>query len=148
MASMIGRAKTGGRSAGTSNRRTVKTRVEEMRDRIEILEIELGLQPGELDPVEALIRIAASKNTPLDLKVDCFKSVAPFLYPKLANVAVRGDEDGPPIRAEVIDIGRFLTDPALAAAAQKVALAMEEELPAGQRTLTLPGPVEVVEEER
>lgn len=91
--------------------------------RLEMLEVELDLNPGELDPIEGLARIAGNKNTPLDIRVDCLKNIAPYVYPKLATVSVKGDDDGPPIKHAVIDVTAFMKDPHLLEAAQRVALA-------------------------
>lgn len=124
-----GAAKTGGRSAGTPNKRTL-SRQQDLLDRIEMIELEMGLNPGELHPIEGLARIAGKPNTPLDIKVDCLKSMAPYCIPKLATVTVRGDQDEP-IHVEThISIDRFLQDPLLVAAAQRIALAMEADDPA------------------
>ena len=90
-----------------------------------MVELELDLPPGTLHPVEGLARIAGNPKTPLDIKVDCLKSIAPYCIPKLATVTVKGDEDNP-IVVEHVNIDRFLLDPQLVAAAQQIALAMEE----------------------
>jgi hypothetical protein len=119
-----GSAKTGGRRAGTPNRDT-KARREDLLSRIEMIELEMDLPPGTLHPVEGLARIAGNPKTPLDVKVDCLKSIAPYCIPKLATVTVKGDEDNP-IVVEHVNIDRFMLDPQLVAAAQRVALAMED----------------------
>ncbi len=119
-----GSAKTGGRRAGTLNKDTV-ARKQDLLQRIEMIELEMDLPPGTLHPVEGLARIAGNPRTPLDVKVDCLKSIAPYCIPKLATVTVKGDEDNP-IVVEHVNIDRFLMDPLLVAAAQRVALAMED----------------------
>ena len=125
MSKTKGSAKTGGRSAGTPNKRTV-TRKETIKAKLEMIEIELGLKPGELDPIEGLARIAGQKNTPLDVRVDCLKNIAPYVYPKLATVAVKGDkDDSTPINVRV-NVDDFMKDPQLLEAAQRVALAATE----------------------
>ncbi len=121
-----GAAKTGGRNAGTPNKRTL-SRQQDLLDRIEMIELELGLNPGELHPIEGLARIAGKPNTPLDIKVDCLKSMAPYLIPKLATVTVKGDKDEPIQVEHSFGIDRFMHDPGLLAAAQQIALAMEAE---------------------
>ncbi len=112
-----------------------------IRERIEMIEVELGCVPGELDPVEGLIRIAGNKNTPLDVRVDCLKAIAPYVYPKLANVVVSGDEDKPLV-VQSVDVDQFLLNPLLAAAAQEIALAVEaqepKQLPEPEDPLELP----------
>lgn len=110
---------------GTTNKATA-ARKQDLLDRIEMIEIEMDLPPGTLHPVEGLARIAGAKNTPLDVKVDCLKSIAPYCIPKLATVTVKGDEEHPVI-VEHVNIDRFLLDPMLVAAAQRVALAMESD---------------------
>jgi hypothetical protein len=121
-----GCTKTGGRQKGGRNLRTL-TRHESIKMRLEMLEMELDLNPGSLDPIEGLARIAGDKNTPLDVRVDCLKNIAPYVYPKLATVSVKGDDEGPPIRHAVLDVTAFMKDPQLLEAAQRVALAAASE---------------------
>lgn len=119
-----GAFKSGGRDAGTHNRKTASKK-EDLLKRIELIELELDLPPGTLHPVEGLARIAGNPKTPLDIRVDCLKSIAPYCVPKLATVTVKGDEENP-IVVEHVNIDRLLIDPQLLAAAQKIALAVED----------------------
>lgn len=59
-------AKTGGRKAGTPNKRTT--------DLLEVI--------GNYNPLEALINIAGDKNTPLDAKIKINLDLLPYIYPK------------------------------------------------------------------
>src|SRR5574344_2280428 len=59
-------AKTGGRKAGTPNKRTT--------DLLEVI--------GNYTPLEALINIAGDKNTPLDAKIKINLDLLPYIYPK------------------------------------------------------------------
>lgn len=112
-----------------------------LKDRLEALEVELGCIPGELDPIEGLARIAGNKNTPLDVRVDCLKAIAPYVYPKLANMTVSGDEEKPLI-VKSVNVDEFLLNPLLAEAAQQIALAVEDQeqrmLPEPEDPLELP----------
>src|ERR1035441_6897944 len=74
MAKRIGAPKTGGRKAGTPNKRTV-----EIADRL----LELGC-----DPVEGMARIAMNpKHTP-ELRGRMFAELAQYLYPKRKAIAI------------------------------------------------------------
>jgi hypothetical protein len=74
----LGNSKTGGREAGTPNKRTL-----ELCDRL-----------GELncDPITALVEIASSENVSTELRVSIYQSLLPYLYPKRKSVEVRPDE--------------------------------------------------------
>lgn len=62
--------KTGGRQAGTPNKRT--------QNLIELID---KYHKG-FNPVLELIEICKAEDTPIDLKVNILKEVAPYLYPK------------------------------------------------------------------
>jgi len=82
----VGQPKTGGRLAGTPNKRTVYAR--------QILD-----QYGS-DPVEMLAKTMADEgNVPLDIRIDCAKALLPYVYPKLSSVEVSGP-NGDAVRVE------------------------------------------------
>ncbi len=60
--------KTGGRQAGTLNKRT-----QELTERLESL---------GCDPVEGLVRIANDKSASLELRAKCFADLLPYVYPR------------------------------------------------------------------
>lgn len=60
--------KTGGRKAGTPNKRT-----EDLSAHLE----KLGC-----DPVEGLARIASDESASLELRARCFSDLLPYIYPK------------------------------------------------------------------
>ncbi len=64
--------KTGGRQAGTPNKRTA-----ELTERL----AELGC-----DPLEGLARIAADPSTEPGLRVKIYADLLPFVYPKRKSV--------------------------------------------------------------
>jgi hypothetical protein len=75
-----------GRKPGTPMKRTVLAR-------------EILAKHG-CDPIEMLARtMADEKNVPLDLRMDCAKSLLPYVYPKLSAVEVSGP-DGDSVRVE------------------------------------------------
>jgi len=89
------------------------------------LEAELG---ASINPLEGLLRIGADSNTPLNIRVQALSDSLPYLYPKLQSqtVALTGGSGGP-VELASLDVGKILSDPALAAAAQDLALAVVEQ---------------------
>lgn len=76
---MLGQ-KTGGRVAGTPNKRTA-----ELMQRLAEL---------ECDPLEGLARIAADPATDPALRARIYADLLPYLYPKRKAVELTGGEDG------------------------------------------------------
>ena len=72
--------KTGGREAGTPNRRTV-----EAQERLEAL---------NCDPIEGMARIAMDPATPRELKARMFAELAPYRYPKRKAIEYSAADDG------------------------------------------------------
>lgn len=119
---------------------------------IDRLEEEYG---ESMDPVERLIRIAATKDVqtpdgivtgiPLELRMEAWKAAAPYVRAKLATVQVTGRDGGP---VEHAVLGMVLQDPAMVEAAEKLSLAMDSlrreqarQTPAGQQIVdVLPSP--------
>jgi hypothetical protein len=82
--------KTGGRKAGTPNRRTSQ------------LAAMLADAVGEdFDPVVKLAQIACHPDTPIDLQVRCLDSIAPYVRPRLKNSEISGP-DGGALQFEVV----------------------------------------------
>ena len=79
-----------------------------------------------IDPLEALLRIAKSRKTPLALKLDALKSAAKFCHPTLATTAVQvtGKDEGPIVLANFQ--ARLMSDPVLNNAAELLQFAMLE----------------------
>jgi hypothetical protein len=65
---MANRRKTGGRLAGTPNRRTV-----EVLERLEVL---------GCDPIEGMARIAMNATTPVEVRARMFAELAGYVAPK------------------------------------------------------------------
>ena len=100
---------------------------------------ELGQDLGgvNIDPLKEIARIASDDGNPVDIRLDAWKTLAPFVYPRLSATTIqKGDE----IPLELRNNLQFLlTNPELAAAAQKLALAMIDDKPgSGQRVLNAP----------
>ena len=62
--------KTGGRKAGTPNKKTTEL--------IELL--------GDYNPITRLIEIAKDENTPLDMQVKINLDLMPYIYPKRKSI--------------------------------------------------------------
>ncbi len=78
--------KTGGRRAGTPNKRT-----QELVERLEVL---------GCDPIEGMARIAMDSSSPPELRGRMYAELAGYVYPKRRAVEVKADES--PIRWGVI----------------------------------------------
>ena len=72
--------KTGGRTTGTPNKRTV-----DVMERLEAL---------GCDPLEGLARIAADPTTETALRARVYADLLPYLYPKRKAVEVSGPGGG------------------------------------------------------
>lgn len=75
--------KTGGRQAGTLNKRTLE------------LQALAQSEPAADSPLEFLTSVYRNASNDLDLRVDAAAKAAPYVHPKLATVTVKGDEDNP-----------------------------------------------------
>ncbi len=74
--------KTGGRVAGTPNKRTA-----ELTERLEAL---------GCDPIEGMAQLALNAENPPELRGRMFAELAGYLYPKRKAVEVKAD-DGPSV---------------------------------------------------
>ena len=74
-----------GRPLGTPNKRTVHARV--------VLD-DLGANPAAF-----LAQTMTDETNPLDIRIDCAKSLMPYVFPKLSAVEVSGP-DGDSVRVE------------------------------------------------
>jgi hypothetical protein len=68
--------KSGGRRAGSPNRRT-----------IELKELLKSKYP-DWDPILQLAAVAQNTEVKLDLRIQCAKEVAPYLYPKRKSTEI------------------------------------------------------------
>ena len=80
--------KTGGRTAGTPNKRTV-----ELMDRLEEL---------NCDPLEGLAKIAGDPATDVALRARVLADLLPYIYPKRKALEVTG-MDGGPVEVDLAD---------------------------------------------
>ena len=72
-----GLPKTGGRQAGTSNRKT-----QALLEKLDSL---------GCDPIEGLAKIALAPETPPELKVRCLAELAQYVYPKRKAIDLSTD---------------------------------------------------------
>ena len=86
-----GHTKIGGRKKGTSNKVTLI--------RADDLLLELGI-----NPIQKLIEIAESYEASLDQKINCYKEIAKYTYPrlKLQDLRVTSSSDTSPTIIELI----------------------------------------------
>jgi len=86
-----GHTKIGGRKKGTLNRVTLI--------RADDLLLELGI-----NPIQKLIEIAESDEASLDQKINCYKEIAKYTYPrlKLQELWVSPPENSEPTIIELI----------------------------------------------
>ena len=71
-----GHSKIGGRERGTLNKKTM----------IKADELLLNLN---INPIQKLIEIAKSDESTIDHKINCYKEIARYTYPKLKSQDVR-----------------------------------------------------------
>jgi hypothetical protein len=75
---VLRRPKTGGRKAGTPNKRTA-----ERQRAIE------AIKASGKDPISFFADLLRNEEAPLDLRFQAAKELAPFVHPKLASVEAR-----------------------------------------------------------
>ena len=87
----IGHAKLGGRKKGTPNKASLI--------RADELLIELGI-----NPIQKLIEIAESNQTSIDQRINCYKEIAKYTYPRLKSqdLIFTSQEDTSPTIIELI----------------------------------------------
>jgi len=84
--------KTGGRKAGTPNRKTG-----------EVAEL---LESLACNPIEGMARIAMDKKHPPELRGRMYAELAQYLYPKRKAIEHKGDgPDGPSIEVVILPAG-------------------------------------------
>ena len=86
-----GHEKLGGRQKGTPNKKTL----------IKADDLLLEL---DINPIQRLIEIAESDLTSIDQKINCYKTIAQYTYPKFKSQMLRimPVEEKVPIRIELV----------------------------------------------
>lgn len=89
MAFEAGHKKLGGRRRGTPNKKTLVKADE--------LLLELGI-----NPIQRLVEIAESDSTSIDQKINCYKEIAKYTYPKLKSEESHIEQDVKCIEIEFV----------------------------------------------
>ena len=93
MAFEQGHQKLGGRKKGTPNKKTL----------IKADDLLLKL---DINPIEKLIEIAGSELASIDQKINCYKTIAQYTYPKPKSQAVSiGSDSNMPTKIEIVAYG-------------------------------------------
>lgn len=94
MAFENGHEKLGGRQKGTPNKKTL----------IKADDLLLEL---DVNPIQRLIEIAESDLTSIDQKINCYKTIAQYTYPKFKSQELRITpmKDTSPIKIEIVAYG-------------------------------------------
>jgi hypothetical protein len=90
-----GHEKLGGRQKGTPNKKTL----------IKADDLLLEL---DVNPIQRLIEIAESDLTSIDQKINCYKTIAQYTYPKFKSQELRvtSMEEAAPIKIEIVAYGK------------------------------------------
>ena len=75
-----GHQKLGGRKKGTPNKKTA-------------LKVDMILSELDINPIKELISIACSNESSISQKIDCYKEIARYTYPRLKSVERTVSED-------------------------------------------------------
>jgi len=94
MAFEQGHEKLGGRKQGTPNKKTLI--------KADDLLIEL-----DVNPIQRLIEIAESDLTSIDQKINCYKEIAKYSYPKFKSQELRVTpmEQSGPVKIQIVAYG-------------------------------------------
>lgn len=84
------------------------------------LEADLG---RSVNPLEGLLRIGADESQAISVRMSAMIESLPYIFPKLQqqSVALTGPSGGP-VEVAALDVSAILANPALAEAAQEIAL--------------------------
>ena len=88
MAFEKGHTKIGGRQKGTSNKKT-------------LLKADELLLQLDINPIQKLIELAESDEATIDHKINCYKEIAKYTYPKHKSQDIRIEEQKLPASIEV-----------------------------------------------
>jgi hypothetical protein len=79
----IGHSKQGGRQKGTPNKKT-------------LMKADEILTQLNINPIRKLIEIAESEGVTTDQKINCYKEIAKYTFPKLKSQDIRIERDDMP----------------------------------------------------
>ena len=82
--------KTGGRTKGTPNRDK-----QALRERLS------SLYPG-YDPILAMVAMANDDSLEPSMRLDCHKTIANYIHPKMRSIEVLQSQEQPPITIEIV----------------------------------------------
>jgi len=94
MAFEQGHEKTGGRQKGTPNKKT-------------LIKADDLLMELDVNPIKRLIEIAESDLTSIDQKINCYKEIAKYSYPKFKSQELRVTpmEQPGPVQIQIVAYG-------------------------------------------
>jgi hypothetical protein len=125
-----GHKRLGGRQPGARNKFTWSARLAAQEAGFDpvALAMQVILQ-GKLPPIKG----EPAEKVGMEGRLAMLKEIMQYMLPKLSSVAVTGN-DGGPVAVASLDVTHIMSDPALARAAQLLALGMasqQPQLPAG-----------------
>ena len=82
--------KTGGRAKGTPN-----------RDK-QVLRERLSSSYPEYDPILAMVEMANDESLEPSMRLDCHKTVANYIHPKMRSIEVLQSQEPQPITIEIV----------------------------------------------
>ena len=82
--------KTGGRIKGTPNRDK-----QALRERLS------SLYP-DYDPILAMVEMANDNTLEPSMRLDCHKTIANYIHPKMRSLEVTNHQEHPPISIEIV----------------------------------------------
>ncbi len=86
-----------------------------------------AMQKFGYDPLEVLVQYATAENRSDDDKRDVALALLPYAYPKLSNITVEGELSTNPVANHQAELfRRFMENPELADAAQRLSIAAAE----------------------
>ena len=89
MAFELGHTKQGGRQKGALNKKT-------------LMKAEEILTQLDINPIHKLIEIAESEEATTDQRINCYKEIAKYTFPKLKSQNIRLEQSDMPNKTKVI----------------------------------------------
>jgi hypothetical protein len=90
MAFESGHKKLGGRQMGVPNKKT-------------IIQVDVLLLESGINPIQKLVEIAESVESTIDQKINCYKEIAKYTYPKLKSQEVQIDQEAMNLRVQFVE---------------------------------------------
>jgi len=68
-----------------------------------IIQVDVLLLESGINPIQKLVEIAESVESTIDQKINCYKEIAKYTYPKLKSQEVQIDQEAMNLRVQFVE---------------------------------------------